>query len=281
MPRTSPFEFARAPPELPGLMGASVWIRLVRAMPSAPVTPFDGAAKAGHDTQSHRVLVAERATDGDGVFPHLRGSGHELGDGQLAVRLDFDDCQVGERIAADDGGRRRVSPVAKRDLDGGHRVSAGLVGDNVVVGDDHAVRAVDDAGAFPRVLPLLAEPAGARRPADLDVDYARAEHRGNRLRRAGLARATPEAVVVELDAAACVAAVPVAAAEVAAPVVSVLPSVPPQALTSTPIMKTMTIATVRSASRRVRFDDEPVELGDLNIPISILPEKRLGHCGDG
>ena len=48
-------------------------------------------------------------------------------------------------------------------LDGGDRVAGGLVGDHVVVGDDHAVGAVDHARAFGRVLLrcLLPEPVAA------------------------------------------------------------------------------------------------------------------------
>jgi len=39
MPITSALALESAPPELPGLIGASVWMRFVRATPSAPETP--------------------------------------------------------------------------------------------------------------------------------------------------------------------------------------------------------------------------------------------------
>ena len=66
-----------------------------------------------------------------------------------------------------------------------------VVGDHVVVGDDHAVRGVDDPGAFSRVLVLLLQRvslAHVSMPLDRDVDHARAQYRRHRLGRAGRGR---------------------------------------------------------------------------------------------
>ena len=72
MPMTWPVPFANAPPELPGLMGASVWIRLLRRHAFRAGDARDAAVEPGYDAQGHRVLVAERAADGYRVFAYLR-----------------------------------------------------------------------------------------------------------------------------------------------------------------------------------------------------------------
>ena len=127
MPMTLPSALTRAPPELPGLMAASVWIRLVQGRNDA-----HGHAPA--------EFQAEGIADGDGRFPDLDVRGiPEFRHGQV-VRVDLDDGQVRRRIRAEDlAGNTRAVGQAHDDF---RRAF-----DDVVVRHDQAGLVINDAGA--------------------------------------------------------------------------------------------------------------------------------------
>ncbi len=148
MPRTRAPASSRGPPELPGLIEASVWI--------APLDlelgqRFDRAVGCRDDADRERLLLAEGAAD----------RRHRLADHELAViaqlqrvqleavRLDLEQGDVGEGVEADDLGRHHVA-VGELDVDllGGLAGAAGVVGDDVGVGDDAAAGVEDEARAL-------------------------------------------------------------------------------------------------------------------------------------
>ena len=165
---TSPAPFTSAPPELPGLIAASVWMAsmtvasswvepVATARPVAlmipSVTVLESPSGAPIATATSPTCTLSEFAKVAGVSP--------LG----AVELD--DGEVGGRVGPDDG------RVVERAVGGAHldRARAGaLEGDDVVVGQHVAVVGEDDARAAARAV-------GA---GDVDGHHAR-----GRLRRRG------------------------------------------------------------------------------------------------
>ena len=133
MPIRSPLASTSAPPELPGLIAASVWMKFSKVlmprcvrprpltMPCVTVCPTPNGLPMASTTSpdAHLVRPAE-------------------GDGGKVLQVDFQHCQVALGIGADErrlcfGGRRS----ARLDL-------VGAV-DHVVIGENVALRAHDHA----------------------------------------------------------------------------------------------------------------------------------------
>ncbi len=99
---TSPAASTSGPPELPGLIAASVWIALMKAG-AARVAGGDGAVERADDAGGHRPGQAERGADrDDGVADDHRVRVAEAQRRQ-AVDVDLEHGQVVVRGAADDG----------------------------------------------------------------------------------------------------------------------------------------------------------------------------------
>ena len=135
MPTSAPVVSMSAPPELPKLMAASVWMKSSKvAMPSCsrPValtmpcvtvceSPI-GSPIASTTSPARRRSERPKVTTGSGV------------------KIDLQNGQVRVRVAADDV-RIRHAAVGELHLD---RVG---IGDHMIVGDDVAAAVDDDAGA--------------------------------------------------------------------------------------------------------------------------------------
>ena len=139
MPMTLPSASRSGPPELPGLMAASVWMRLLSG--SIGAVGRDRPAGRGHDAAGDRVGVgAERAADRDDQLADLEGVGLAEGRGRQVRPVDLDDGEVGQGVDAVDGAGEDAA-VLELDIE----LVAAL--DDVLVGQDPAVAVVDDAGA--------------------------------------------------------------------------------------------------------------------------------------
>ena len=68
MPMTSPCELSSGPPELPGLMAASVWMAFSMSWPRGSWMDADGADDAG----GHGSVEAEGIADGVDLLPTTR-----------------------------------------------------------------------------------------------------------------------------------------------------------------------------------------------------------------
>ena len=154
MPITSASASASGPPELPGLIGASVWISPV----SGADRRLELTVETGDDAGGHRRLVAERAAEGDGRLADLDGAG--LGDrrgDQVLGTVDGHDGEIALGQPADNA-------AGELDVVGGAHGHLVADGDHVVGGEDQAGRVVDDAGTD-----AVADPRrrsrSARRPA--------------------------------------------------------------------------------------------------------------------
>ena len=101
MPMTLPLGSSSGPPLLPGLMAASVWMRLVRTAALDRDGPADRRDDAAGDRVGER---AERAADGDGLLADLDRRRVADRGGRETGRVDLDDGEVGERVDAVDGG---------------------------------------------------------------------------------------------------------------------------------------------------------------------------------
>ena len=130
---TWPAAFTSGPPELPGLMAASVWIRPSRATPSV----CEVAVLGRHDAPGDRGLAAEveRVADGDHLVAHPQVVGRaELGGHQIVDALGLDHGQVVVGRAADQrGGVLRAV--------GEHDGDVAEVADHVGVGEHEPVGA--------------------------------------------------------------------------------------------------------------------------------------------
>ena len=138
MPMTFPPASRSGPPELPGLIAASVWMRLVS---ESLLSVVIDATLGRHDPARDRVRIgAQRAADGDDQLADLERVGLADGRRRQAGRVDLDDGQVGQRVDAVDGAGQDP-PVLELDVE----LLAAL--DDVVVGQDPAVAVEDDARA--------------------------------------------------------------------------------------------------------------------------------------
>ncbi len=132
MPITRPWPSSSGPPELPGLIEASVWITLRIGKPLGAV---DLALERRHDPRGHGAREAERVADRDGGVAHLdlrrvaERQRHELG----VVGIDLQHGEVVGGVAARHLGVDELLVLAEADL---HVVGAL---DDVGVGDDRAV----------------------------------------------------------------------------------------------------------------------------------------------
>ena len=138
MPMTLPLGSSSGPPLLPGLIAVSVWMRLVRRAVLDVDAPADGRDDPARDRVGE---LAERAADGDRLLADLDRRRVADRGGRQAGLVDLDDGEVGEGVDAVDRG---VEGAAVLEVDGQLRRVAG---DDVVVGEDEAVRVEDDARA--------------------------------------------------------------------------------------------------------------------------------------
>ena len=103
MPMTSPAISTSGPPELPGLMAASVWMKRWNWLARRPGRLVDGAVLGGDDAGGDGLGEAEGAADGEHPVADLGAVGvAELDGGQGLLGVDLDDGDVGVLIDADD-----------------------------------------------------------------------------------------------------------------------------------------------------------------------------------
>ncbi len=140
MPITRPWASSSGPPELPGLIAASVWITFVDR---EAVRRRDLALLRRHDPGGHRARVAERVADRhDGVADLDVGAVAERQRLELGVvGIDLEHRDVGRGVGADHLGVDEVAVLLEADLD------VLGVADDVRVGDDRALLVDDEAGA--------------------------------------------------------------------------------------------------------------------------------------
>ncbi len=173
IPITWPAALKVGPPELPGLMAASIWTALV-TISCCYHRRGDRAVQGGHDAGGGGVVIAERVADGH----HVLADGELVGVGefhslQVARRVvELDDRKIGGGIGADERGGIHVA-VGKRHL---NLLGAG---DHVVVGDDVAFGVDDGAGAL----------GGAVAQRGLDGDHGAGDIAGDGLPVGGFAAA--------------------------------------------------------------------------------------------
>lgn len=116
-------------------------------------------AEGGDDAHGHRLADAERVADGEHDIADAQAVHLAEGDGRQFLGLDLQDGEIGFRVAADDLGLVGLA-VVERYLD--------VVGplDDVIVGQDIAIGADDDARAKARVLARLSFRALAEEVAE-------------------------------------------------------------------------------------------------------------------
>ena len=139
MPTTWPAALTSGPPELPGLMAASVWMRPSSVTPSA----VEVAVLGRHDPAGDGRLAAEveGVADGDHLVADLEVVGRaELGGHEVVDVLHLDQGEVVVGGAADQRGRV-LAAVGEHDGD------VADAADHVGVGEHEPVGAEDDAGA--------------------------------------------------------------------------------------------------------------------------------------
>ncbi len=135
MPTSSPREFTSAPPELPTLIAASVWMK------SSNIRDAElAAAGRAHDAHRDRLAEAERVADREHDLADLEAVGAAERDRRQVGQVDLQQRELALRVRADDPRRR---DAAVRELD------ADLVGvaDHVPVRHDVAAPVDHDAGA--------------------------------------------------------------------------------------------------------------------------------------
>ena len=121
-----------APPELPGLIAASVWMK-------KPKSDDAGlrARQRRDDAMGHGLADAEGIADGEHDVADLERVGiAEIDDGKCAAALEPQDGEIGALVAQHDVGVK-FPLVGERDLHIGHAF------DDVTIGDDEAGR-IDD-----------------------------------------------------------------------------------------------------------------------------------------
>jgi hypothetical protein len=135
--------FSSGPPELPGLMAASVWMKCW----NWPLAPWlDGAVLGGDDAGGDGLRQREGAADGLHPVAHLRRVGVAQLDGrQRRAGVDLDHRQIGGLVDADHA--RRTAQILGVGIGG--ELDVDLVGllDHVIVGDDVALGIDDEARA--------------------------------------------------------------------------------------------------------------------------------------
>ena len=115
MPTSLPFESTSAPPELPGLIAASVWMKF-----SYVLMPRFAAAQRRDDAHRHGLADAERVADGEHHVTHLQRVRAAEGDRRQVARLDFQHSKVAFGVSADQLGFELAAIRERhRDLVGG------------------------------------------------------------------------------------------------------------------------------------------------------------------
>ena len=148
MPTTWPRPLRRAPPELPGEMAASVWIRSTSDRMPCWAEPGISRCRPEMMPAVTGVLEAEGAADRHRQLADLRQ--RPLKGGRLEVlAVDLDHGEVGAGIGGPDGAGDAAA-VEEGDLDALHDLVPGP--DHVVVGDHHAVLGPDHPAAGPLVV---------------------------------------------------------------------------------------------------------------------------------
>jgi hypothetical protein len=155
MPIRLPPLSTSAPPELPGLIAAS--LDEVLEGVDAQVR----AAEPADDAHRHRLADAEGVADGEHQVAHVHALEPAEGDGGQVLQLDLQHRQVALRVHPDQLGLG-LPPVVERHLD----VVRGF--DHVMVGEDVALRADDHAraqagGALGFVVELVTEETAEQR----------------------------------------------------------------------------------------------------------------------
>ena len=173
MPITSPAPLTSAPPELPGLIAASVWMASMTVASSALEPVWTARPVALMIPVGHRVGQPQRRADRDRDVAHLHLVGvGELGRGEPLGAVQPQHGEVEGGVGAHDGGVVEGA-VGGADLHG--LGVAPLAGDDVVVGEHEAVGGEDDARPAP----------GAGAAGDVDGDHAGRRLRGGRRRGRG------------------------------------------------------------------------------------------------
>ena len=137
MPMTLPDESSNGPPELPGLIAASVWMTSCSVLFSVEIVRCSAETipdvTVGVPSSASALPIATTESPTSTVFGVT-----ELHDRQVRQN-DLHDGEVVLRVDADDG-RRRGARVGERHLD------RERVGGDVRVGDDDAVAGDDEPG---------------------------------------------------------------------------------------------------------------------------------------
>ena len=136
MPTTSPWAFTNGPPELPGLMAASVWMNCPGLCGSSAVRIR--AVQRAYDAAGDRKPETEGVAEGKHRLSRTQRGGITDRNVWKVRAVDLDHGQIGERISADQFAGENA-PVAERDLDVGGAIHHVVVGNDVTVGrDDNA-----------------------------------------------------------------------------------------------------------------------------------------------
>ena len=192
MPMTRPSTSTSGPPELPGLIAASVWIASTSVSVPAMCT-----VRPRPETMPEVTVGlpgdSERVADRDDGVADLQGVGVAELHRRETGAVDLDDGEVLGAVLADDAsahGRRRRSSVTTSCVAGGGRLGVR----DVRVGDDDAVGRDDEAGSGARLavdwtrdraVTSMRTTAGSTL-ARIDANVARLRQRGRRPCRAAV-----------------------------------------------------------------------------------------------
>ena len=166
MPTSVPSRSTSAPPELPGLIAASVWMKERKSL--MPI----GARQAGDDAAGDGLADAERIADRQ----------HEIADLELIAVADLQHRQalaMGVELEHGEIGALVGEQEVRLEFAsiGEHHGDLLRIADDVVVGDDEAGGIEDDAGAQ-RLLDALARHAERRLIAEEATEERIVEERG-------------------------------------------------------------------------------------------------------
>ena len=144
MPTSWPCRLTSGPPELPGLMEASVWMKFWK-----PTHRNAAAAHRRDDARGHRLAQAVGIAHRHHEVADLQLVAVRHRDGGQVAGRDADDRHVGVRIRAQELGFHGAAVTE------GHRHAVGIL-DDVVVGQDQALLGIDDHARAQRALHALA-----------------------------------------------------------------------------------------------------------------------------